>query len=339
MAQIVTFGEAMVRLAPPPFLRIEQTSSLTMTVGGSELNVAADLARLELNTSWISVLPDDPLGRFIRNKAREQGVDTSGVVFTKEGRAGCYYVEYGSSPRASKVHYDRAHSAISLLAKKPDWEKALAEARWFHTSGITPALSPACAAETQKAIRAAKERGCLVSYDLNYRAKLWRPEEAQAVTKQYIGLVDCCVGNEEDFQKVLGIELDAKSAGFEHVDEDYYARLAAEVQRRHGFQHVGISLRESHSVLRNGWKGLLYAGGKAVVSPGHELELVDRVGGGDSFSAGLIYGLFTGKSQQEAVNFAAAFSALKHTIWGDINLVTLDETEAYLKSGGTRIER
>lgn len=339
MASIVTLGEAMIRLTPPSFQRLEQTNSLCMTVGGSELNVATDLARLGIDSAWVSVLPEHPLGRYIRNKGREQGVDTRHVLFTKGGRTGLYFVEYGSSPRASKVYYDRENSAISQMAVKPDWETILTGSQWFHTSGITPALSDTCAEEVKRAIETAKQHGLTVSYDLNYRGKLWSSEQAQRVTQQYVEKIDVCIGNEEDFQKVLGVSLKEGKDDFERIDTNYYLKLAEKVQQEYGFQYVGISLRDSKSVLRNNWRGLLFTNGKGYVSKEYELELVDRVGGGDSFSAGLLYSMLTNKVPQDAVEFAAAFSALKHTIWGDINLVTLEEVENLLKSGGSRIER
>ena len=341
--KIVTFGEAMLRLVPPDFRRIEQTDTLLMNPGGSEFNVAIDIARLGGKASWVSVLPDDPMGRLIRNKAREHGADTDSVILSDTGRAGIYFVEYGSSPRASKVYYDRKNSSISLEADRIDWKTAFQGADWFHTSGITPALSGVCADAAQRAVETAKAAGMTVSYDLNYRKKLWTPEEAQRTTKKYADKIDCCIGNEEDFQKVLGVELDTKPGEkkeeYEEIDPDYYRRLAAKVQESFGFTYVAISLRESISVLRNGWRGLLYTGGQAYISRKYELELVDRVGGGDSFSAGLIYSLRSGKDPQAAVEFAAAFSALKHTIWGDINIVDLSEVEALLASGSARIER
>ncbi|MFP4562741.1 MAG: PfkB family carbohydrate kinase [Spirochaetia bacterium] len=337
--KIVTFGEAMLRLVPPHFRRIEQTDSLLMNPGGSEFNVAVDIARLGGTAAWVSVLPDNPMGRFIRNKAREHGVDTSRVLFSDRGRAGIYFVEYGTSPRASKVYYDRENSSVAFGANKIDWKTALEGAAWFHTSGITPALSGLCAEAARSAIETAKAGGATVSYDLNYRKKLWTPAEALKTTEKYADKIDCCIGNEEDFQKVLGVELDAKKEGFEEIDLDYYKGLAAKVQESFGFTYVAISLRESISVLRNDWRGLLYTGGKAYISKKYELELIDRVGGGDSFSAGLIYTLSSGKDPQAAVEFAAAFSALKHTIWGDINIVDLPEVEALLASGSARIER
>ena len=338
MADVVTFGEAMIRLTPPGFQRIEQATSLEMTVGGSEFNVACDLGRLEISSSWVSALPRNPFGFLVRNKAREQGVDVSGIAFTDEGRVGKYFVEYGSSPRASRVIYDRENAVVASYTGY-DWDRLFTGARWFHTSGITPALSSGCAEETEKAIRTAKKAGLTVSYDLNYRAKLWKPEEAQKATRRYVSDIDVCVGNEEDFQKVLGVDVSGERESFESVDVDYYRHLAGKVAETFGFRAVGISLRESHSVLRNGWKGLLHIDGNSYVSREYDLEIVDRVGGGDSFSAGIIRSMLLGKGPQEGVEFAAAFSALKHTVWGDVNIVTESEVSSLLKSGGTRIER
>lgn len=287
----------------------------------------------------MSVLPKDPFGSYVRNKAREQGVDASRVVFSDEGRMGKYFVEYGASPRASKVYYDRDYSAISLMPQKPDWAMAFQGAKWFHTSGITPALSDACAEAVGEAVTIAKKTGLTVSYDLNYRKKLWTPDRAQQVTKTYAGSIDYFIGNEEDFQKVLGVELGGKKESYDSIDTDYYAVLAAKVCDTFGFKGVAISLRESISVLRNSWKGLLYTGGSPYFSREYDLEVIDRIGGGDSFSAGLIYFLAGGKSPQEAVNFAAAFSALKHTVPGDFNIVDREEVEAILGSSSARIER
>lgn len=339
MAEIITFGEAMLRLVPPHHMRLEQAVSLNLTVGGSEYNVAVDLARLGKDAAWVSLVPDNPLGKYVRNKAREHGVDTEQVIFSREGRQGTYYVEFGASPRASKVYYDRDYSSISLMTEEPDWKNILEGASWFHTSGITPALSDACAESVRTAVETAKKTGAVVSYDLNYRKKLWTPEKAQEVTKTYADKIDFCIGNEEDFQKVLGVEIGSKKDSFEKVDTGYYTELAAKVHREFGFSYVAISLRDSLSVLRNNWKGLLYTGGKAYISKEYELEVIDRVGGGDSFSAGLIFAVSGGMKPQEAVEFAAAFSALKHTIPGDLNIVDLDEVNTLLKNSSARIER
>ncbi|MCK4244997.1 MAG: sugar kinase [Candidatus Omnitrophica bacterium] len=339
MVDVITFGEAMIRLSPLDFKRIEQADILNMNAGGAEWNVAVDLARLGINSSWISILPDSPLGKFIRNKAREQGVDTSNIFFVKDGRAGIYFVEFGSSPRPSKVIYDRANSAISKI--KPgdiDWENIFSGAKWFHTSGITPALSKNCAKVVEEAIKKAKDMGLFVSYDLNYRGKLWTPEEAKKTTERFIEYVDFCIGNEEDAEKVLGIKIKADK-NFTKIDKKSYIEVAEAMIKRYKFKYVATSLRESVSVLRNLWSGMLYVEGKPYFSKKYEIEVVDRLGGGDSFSAGLIYSLIYKKSYHEAVDFAAAFSALKQTIPTDTNWATLEEVESLLKDGGTRIKR
>lgn len=339
MADVITFGESMIRFSPPDFKRIEQAESLNMNAGGAEWNVAVDLARLNVSSCWVSVLPDNPLGRFIRNKAREQGVDISKIVFAKDGRAGIYFVEFGSSPRASKVIYDRADSAISKTKVGDiDWEKVFAGAKWFHTSGITPALSESCAKVTEVAIKKAKDMGLLVSYDLNYRGKLWTPDEARKTTERFIEYVDFCIGNEEDAEKVLGIKIKADK-DFKKIDKENCIEVAEKMVKRYKFKYVATSLRESISVLRNVWSGLVYAEGNAYFSKKYEIEIVDRLGGGDSFSAGLIYSLINKKGYQEAIDFAVAFSALKQTIPTDTNWTTLEEVENLLKEGGTRIKR
>jgi 2-dehydro-3-deoxygluconokinase len=340
MKTVVTFGEAMIRLAPPGFQRLEQTDALAMSVGGAEWNVAVDLARLDVPSRWVSALPDNPLGRQIRNKAREHGVDTSLVKFVKEGRAGLYFVEYGSSPRASTVLYDRAGSAVSRLAPEDiDWGAAFAGAQWFHTTGITPALSESCAKATELAIKTARRMGLTVSYDLNYRGKLWSQQQARATTERFIRDVHVCVGNEEDASVVLGVRSGAADESYTKLDTARYADMAAEMSTTYGFTHVATSLRESPSVQRNRWSGMLYTGGKAWFSRQYDLEVVDRVGGGDAFSAGLIRSLLLGVEPQQAVEFAAAFSAIKHTIPTDMNWTTAAEVEALLKGGGARIKR
>ena len=340
MVDLVTFGEAMIRFSPPDFKRIEQSEILNMNAGGAEWNVAGDLARLNINSAWVSVLPDNPFGRFVRNKAREQGVDTSNIIFVKEGRAGIYFVEFGSSPRASRVIYDRADSAISKVkAGDIDWEKVFFGAKWFHTSGITPALSESCAKVTEEAIKTAKRMGLLVSYDLNYRGKLWSSEAAKRTTERYIESIDFCIGNEEDAEKVLGIKAKGIGKDYTKIDKENYIKVAEEMVKSYKFKYVATSLRESVSVLKNLWSGMLYAEGKVYFSKRYEIEIVDRIGGGDSFSAGLIYSLINKRGYQEAIDFAVAFSALKQTIPTDTNWTTLEEVENLLKEGGTRIKR
>lgn len=327
MSQVVTLGEAMLRLSPPDFHRLEQTNSFDVKVGGGELNVAVGAARLGLESAWVSKLPENPLGRMVRNKAREQGVDTSNIVWSKSGRVGIYFLEFGANPRASSVVYDRAGSAVSTLAPgEVDWKKAFDGCRLFHVSGITPALSKSCAEATFEAIKAAKEAGAKVSYDVNYRKKLWTPEEANACQSPMMEYVDILITTEEDTGVVFGIR------------EDSYQKVAEKLHERFGFEVVAITLREDHSVLSNTWSTFAYADGKYYDSRKYDCELIDRVGAGDSFTAGFIYGYLTG-DVQKGVDYGTAFSAIKHSIPGDLNWATLEEVENQLKGAGSRIQR
>ena len=323
MPDVITFGEAMVRLAPPDFERLEQASNLKMSVGGSELTVAAGVARLGLSTGWVSRLPDNALGRMAQNKAREFGVDTSHLVWTKKDRMGLYFVEYGASPRASGVLYDRGHSAMSRIQSgEVDWEKVFDGARWFHTSGITPALSDDAAAVTEAALRCAREKGLTVSYDLNYRAKLWSEEKARAVQEPFMHLVDVLITTEEDTERVFGVH----GADYKEV-----AKLLAD---RFNLKVVTITLRGTPSVWRNTWSAFAYADSRYIDDVSYEIEIVDRLGGGDNYSAGFIYGYIT-EGVDKAVRLGNAFSALKQTTWSDFNWTTLEEAEKLLKAPTT----
>jgi len=320
MPDVITFGEAMLRLAPPDFERLEQASNLKVSIGGSELTVAAGVARLGLPTGWVSRLPDNALGRMAQNKAREFGVDTRHVVWTKADRMGIYFVEYGSSPRASGVLYDRSHSAIShIRPDEVDWGQVFEGARWFHTSGITPALSEDSAAVTHLALRAAKDAGLTVSYDLNYRAKLWSTDKARAIQEPFMEFVDVLITTEEDTQRVFGIE---------GAD---YKEVAKELAGRFGLKVVTVTLRGTPSVWRNAWSAFAYAEGRYVEDVTYEIEIVDRLGGGDNYSAGFIYGYIT-EGVDKGVRLGNAFSALKQTSWSDFNWTTLEEAEKLLQA-------
>jgi 2-dehydro-3-deoxygluconokinase len=327
MAQVVTLGEAMLRLSPPDFHRLEQANSFDAKIGGGELNVAVGVARLGLDSAWVSKLPDNPIGRMVRNKAREQGVDVSNIVWSKSGRVGIYFLEFGANPRASSVLYDRAGSAMSTLAPgEVDWDRVLEGCKLFHVSGITPALSKSCAEATFEAIKAAKSAGAKVSYDVNYRKKLWTPEEANACQVPMMEYVDILITTEEDTGIVFGIR------------ESSYQEVAIKLNERFGFEVVAITLREDLSVLRNNWSTFAYSNGQLYESTKYECELIDRVGAGDSFTAGFIYGYLTG-DVRKGVDYGTAFSALKHSIPGDLNWATLEEVESLLKGGGSRIQR
>jgi 2-dehydro-3-deoxygluconokinase len=324
---VITFGEAMIRLAPPAFRRLEQTHSLDVQVGGAELNTAVALARLGRRTAWVSRLTDNPLGRLIANQAREAGVSTEHVVWTSEDRVGLYFLEFGAAPRASSVLYDRKGAAITAL--KPGtvaWPKVFEGARWFHVTGITPGLSAAAAEVTREALQAARSAGVKTSMDLNYRAKLWTPEQAGKCMAELMPLTNVLITTEEDTERVFGI----KGKDYEDV--------AAQTARRFGFDAVAITLRENPLVWKNAWTAIAYQGGKILKTRTYEVEIVDRLGAGDSFAAGLIHGLLDGDLQR-GLDFGVAASAIKHTIPGDFAWITREEVETLLKGPGLRISR
>ncbi len=342
MFDVVTFGEAMIRLVPPHFQRLEQTTSLDVQIGGGELNVAVGASRLGLKSTWISRLPKNALGRLLENRVRQAGVDTSHLVWADDGRLGLYFVEFGAAPRPSSVLYDRASSAISAI--KPgevDWKKVFAGAKWFHTSGITPALSDSAATVTREALQAARSAGLKVSYDLNYRGKLWSPEKAQAVQEPLMEYVDVLITTEEDTGIVFKIKAEGKTddRGFTEVAAEPYKEVARRLQGKFRFKAVAITLRENPLVWRNTWTAIAYAEGKFYDDIKYDLEIVDRIGGGDSFSAGFIYGLLVKSSYQEAVRYGNAFSALKHSNPGDFNWATLQEVENLLRGASLRVAR
>jgi 2-dehydro-3-deoxygluconokinase len=335
---LVTFGEAMVRLTPPDFQRLEQARSFDVYVGGGELNVAVAAARLGVTSRWVSRLPENALGRMIANRAREQGVDAQ-IEWTAADRAGLYFAELGAAPRASSVLYDRAASAIARVTPGTiDWQSMLTGARWFHVSGITPALSESAATVTAEALRAAKSAGLTVSYDLNYRSKLWSGEQARDVQEPLMQYVDVLITTEEDTRVVFGIggEVDER---YENVDADSYASTARALQKRFGFGAVAITLRENPRVLVNTWSAIVAAEDKIHRAARYEVEVVDRIGAGDAFSAGLIVGYLENRGWEEAVQFATAASALKHSIPGDFCLVTRAEVYQLLRGASLRVSR
>ena len=342
MFDVVTFGEAMIRLSPPNYERLEQANTLDVRIGGGELNVAVGVSRLGLKSTWVSRLPKNSLARLMENRVRQAGVDTSNLLWVNDGRLGLYFVEFGAAPRASSVLYDRAYSAISAI--KPgevDWKEIFVGARWCHTSGITPALSDSAAEVTREALQAAKKAGVMVSYDLNYRGKLWTPEKAQAVQEPLMEFVDVLITTEEDTGVVFKIKADGNTddRDFQQISTDSYKEVAKRLQERFKFKAVVITLRENPLVWRNTWSSIAYADGKFFDDVKYELEIVDRVGGGDSFSAGFIYGYLAHQSYGAAVRYGNAFSALKHTNPGDFNWATLQEVESLLKGANLRVAR
>ena len=336
---LVTFGEAMVRLTPPAFQRLEQAHSFDAYVGGGELNVAVAAARLGIASRWVSRLPENALGHMIANGAREQGVDAH-VEWTADDRAGLYFAELGAAPRASSVLYDRAGSAISRV--KPgsiDWPSVFKGARWFHLSGITPALSESAAKVTAESLVAAKRAGLTVSYDLNYRSKLWSAERARAVQEPLMEHVDVLMTTEEDTRVVFGIGAEAAADGYDRVEAESYAQVARTLEKRFDFGAVAVTLRENPRVLLNSWSAIVAADGKIHRAPRYEVEVVDRIGAGDAFSAGLIVSRLENRSWEDAVRFATATSALKHSIPGDFCLVTRSEVEQLLRGASLRVSR
>jgi 2-dehydro-3-deoxygluconokinase len=324
---VITFGEAMIRLSPPNFQRLEQAHSLDLRVGGAELNTAVGLARLGRSTAWVSRLTDNPLGRLIANRARETGVSTEHIVWTNDDRAGLYFLEFGAAPRASSVVYDRKGSAIANL--KPGtlpWAKIFAGAKWFHVTGITPGLSASAAEATKQALFAAKAAGLQTSVDLNYRVKLWTPAEAGRCMADLMAHTNVLITTEEDIERVFGIK-----------GKDY-EESAALTAKKFNLDIVAITLRENPLVWKNSWTAIAYRGGEILRTKTYEVEIVDRLGAGDSFAAGLIHGLLDG-DLQKALDFGVAASALKHSIPGDFAWITRDEVEAMLKGSGLRISR
>ncbi len=341
MYDVVTLGEAMLRLSPPSFQRVEQTSSFEARPGGAELNVAVACARLGLSSCWVSRLPNQPVGWQIRNKAREQGVSDQGIVWGgADERVGVYYVEYGASPRPSKVIYDRADAAVTRLRPGDvDWDRLFEGSRHFHTTGITPALSPTLRELTAEALQAAKRHGLSTSYDLNYRGKLWSPDQARAAQTPLMESVDILITTEEDTKVVFGIEAAGQQSDtFDAVDATSYGQVARRLAEQFGHQAVLITLRENPSVWFNSWTAIAYHDGQVITDVKRDVEIVDRVGGGDSFAGGFIYGYLTA-GVEYGLKFGNAFSAIKHSIPGDFAWITKEEVEAVMKGGGLRVQR
>ena len=328
MAKIITLGEIMLRLSPVGNDRFIQSETLRVIPGGGEANVAVSVANYGHEAYFVSKLPKHEIGQMAVNALRRYGVDTSFVARGGD-RVGLYYAETGASMRPSKVVYDRAHSAIAEAKPEDfDFDAIMEDAQWFHWSGITTAISDNAAELTRLACEAAKRHGVTVSVDLNFRKKLWTSEKAISVMRPLMKYVDVCIGNEEDAQLCLGFKPDADVEGGQ-TDASGYHKIFEQMKKEFGFKYVVSTLRESFSATHNGWKALIYNGEEFYESRRYDImPIIDRVGGGDSFSGGLIHGLLTKPTQGEALEFAVAASALKHTINGDFNHVTVDEVEA-----------
>ena len=342
MKKIVTFGELMLRLAPEGYLRFVQSDKLQATFGGAEANVAVSLANYGLDAAFVSKLPTHEIGQAAVNSLRKFGVDTSKIVRGGE-RVGIYYCEKGASQRPSKVIYDRENSAIAEA--KPEefnWEEIFDGASWFHFTGITPALSDNMAKACFEACKTAKKMGITVSCDLNYRSKLWSKEKAKEVMSGLMEYVDVCIANEQDASDVFGIEAEHTDIDGGKLDYNAYIDVAKKLTDAFAFKKVAITLRGSISASRNTWAGMLYNAEtqKSEFSNKYDIQIVDRVGGGDSFGGGLIFSLASGFDDKKAIEFAAAASCLKHTIEHDFNLVSVKEVETLMNGNGSgRVQR
>lgn len=348
----VSLGECMVRLSPPGVGRIEFASTLEVSVGGGEYNVAFALARLGLRSGWVGALVENPVGSIILNHARSAGVNTSHVVMRKydgvgrDARIGLNFTEVGSGPRASVTMYDRGHSATSKMATgEVDWDTLFNKrgVRWLHTGGIFTCLSETTRQVAPEALQAAHEAGAVVSYDLNFRSKLWSSELAIETTRPLVQYIDCLIGNEEDFQKVLGYEVEGADAGLKELPIESYKKMVRRVAKDYpNLSYIGTTLREVLSASENNWSAILYDVDNDEFHQGPQFDrliITDRVGGGDGFASGFTYGFLTGKTAQEAVNLGTAHGALLQTTRGDTSMITLEELERVAGGGSARIIR
>lgn len=340
MGKVVTFGEIMLRLAPNNYERFFQTDQFQATFGGGEANVSVSLANYGIDTIFVTKLPDTVIGEGAIRVLRSFGVDTSKIVRGGE-RVGIYFLEKGASQRGSVCIYDRAHSAISEANQDDfDWDKIFEDADWFHFTGITPALGENLVEICKEACEIAKRKGIKISCDLNYRGKLWSKEKANVVMTELCKYVDVCIANEEDAKDVFDIEAENTDIYGGKLNKAGYVSVAKQLMERFHFEKVAITLRTSLSASDNNWAGMLYDGTNAFFSKEYHLHIVDRVGGGDSFGAGLIYALLLGKNMQDTIEFAVAASALKHSIEGDFNRVSVAEVEKLAGGDGSgRVQR
>lgn len=344
---VLSFGEAMVRLTAPDHERLEQANFLNLAISAAELSVAVNISNLGLRTSWISKLVDTWSGRYIIERARGQGVDMSNVItvpFDGVGwtRNGLCFIEIGIGPRASRMLYDRGYSAISKIQPgEIEWEKIMSQTSWFHTTGISTALSENVANEVIVALKIAKKFRVKTSFDLNFRSTLWNSEKAKEVIKQVMPYIDVLIGNEEDFEKCLGITAEGTTENYSNINPLGYEAVARKlIQAYPNIELVGTTLRNAKTALLNDWQTAILYKGKYYLSRKYEnLEIMDRIGGGDSFASALIYCCIVGKEAQEIIDFSAAYSALCHGFMGDWNWATREEAENVMKGGSARIKR
>ena len=338
--KFVGFGEIMVRLAPDGYLRFPQVDHFNINYTGAEANMCVSLSYMGMDTEFVTRLPENDIADCAMRKMAMYGVDTSHVVRGGD-RIGLYYLERGASQRPSKVIYDRKHTAISEARPEDfDWDEIFRDADWFHFTGITVPLGPRLGEICRQACVAAKEHGVKVSCDLNYRKALWTPEQAQQVMRPLMPYVDVLIANEEDVEKVLGVNAPDTDITAGKLSPEGYEQVARQLTEAYGFSAVGITMRGSISASVNEWSGLLYTGGKCYRSPKYTIQLVDRVGGGDSFASGLIYGFLHEFDAQKTLDFAVAASCLKQSIEYDFNLSTVEEVFRLMGGDGSgRVQR
>ncbi len=343
---VIGFGEAMVRFSPPNHARLEQASSLTLAIAAAELNVAVNVSTLGMATAWVSKLVDTWSGHYIINKGREHGVDMSMVKLVPHDgmgrvRNGLCFVEIGIGPRPNRQIYDRGHSAISgVQPGEFDWEKILGQTRWYHTTGITTAISDNGIEQVIASLKTAKKLGVKTSFDLNFRSTLWKAEKAQSVMKDVVPYVDVLIGNEEDFEKMLGIKANV-AKGYAKINPESYRAVAEKAVAMYpSIEVVGTTLRDAKTGLLNDWQTVMLRKDGFFVSRKYEnLEIIDRTGGGDSFASALIYNMLEKKDPQETIEFSAAYSALCHGFMGDWNWATKEEAENVMKGESVRVKR
>lgn len=340
MSKFVAFGEIMLRLAPIGYERFVQSKEFSVVYGGAEANVAVSLANYGKNSYFVTKVPKHEIGQGAINELRKYGVKTDYIARGGE-RLGIYFCEKGVSQRPSKVIYDRAHSSISEANSEDfNWDEIFKDAQWFHFTGITPALSENCAQITLEAVKKAKEKGVIVSCDLNYREKLWSSEKAGKVMGEILKYCDVLIANEEHAKKLFGIKAEAIDIESGKLREEGYKKIAIELYDRFDLKCAAITLREGYSASYNSWSAMLYDGKEFISSRKYDIKIVDRIGGGDSFAGGLIYGLSSGMSSKDALEFAVAACCLKHTIEGDFNLVSKEEVEALMRGNTSgRVQR
>lgn len=320
---LVTFGEMLLRLAAPDFQRMEQATSFNVYATGAEMNACVIATRLGLKTAHVTRLPSNPLGRMIINRTREHGVDTSHTVWSEDGRVGLFFLEFGAMPRTNAILYDRKNSAMSRIQPgEVDWDPIFKKTKFFHVSGTAPALSQSAAKAAKEALALARKNGAKTSIDLNYRAKLWSEEEARKTMSSLMEYCNILITTEEDTYKVFGIK------------ENDYRQVAERLHKKFNFEVVVITLRENITVWKNNWTAIAYAAGKFYDDVIYELEIVDRVGGGDAFTGGFLYAYLTFKGDvKKSLQYGNASCALKHSIPGDLNWSTLEEVEGLIKRG------